>query len=318
METNHFRRNVVCVVLSVVVLIVFCVLAYNYKDKTSAEKSKLEAAVSEAKPYEDELTKLKRELSRAEDDLSDTGDTARFVIGYSVLSEEDIEYAEEQASGYDFSPVWVLDCVNDLIELENVALAASETGNEIMLTASVFTEEINETVKLLLSYMSENGIECSDIFLLRGDYFTDASIDMLISDGFIGYTVYNSTPTSGVTADGYVTFDYSYLTTDSSSYTRFSSSYASYASMIVTIDIASIKAGTLTEGYITTLLSTLSSYAENDDCEFSSVSDVVDGILTENESMDDRVAEYEAFAAECEERISELEEIVAEIYAGIE
>lgn len=318
METNHFKRNVICAVLSVIVLVIFCVLAYNYKTDASAEKSLLEATISEAKPYEDELTELKRELSRAKDDLADTSETAHFIVGYTVLSEEDIAYAEEQASGYDFSPVLILDCTNDLTELENIVLAASETGNEIMLTASAFSDEINETIKSLLSYMSENGIECSDIFLLRSDCSSDAVIDMLISDGFVGYTSYNSTPTSGVTADGYVTFDYSYLTTDSSSYTRFSSSYANDASMIVAIDVASVRAGTLTEGFLTTLLSVLSSYAENDDCEFSGISDVVDDILTASESMDDKLAEYEAYAAECEERISELEEIIARIYAGLE
>ena len=320
MGANHSRRNAVCAVLTVIVLIVFCIMAYSYKSRTSEERSRLEAVVSEAKPYEDELTQLKRDLSSAAEKLSETSDTAtaQFVVGYTVLSEDDIAYAEEQASKYGFSPVLILDCTYDLTELEPVALAAGETGNEIMLTASAFSEGINETVKSLIAYMVENGIEYSDIFLLRSDYSSGTAVDMLISDGFIGYTVYNTTPSSGLTDEGYVTFDYSYLTTDSSSYTRFSSSYSNMASMIIAIDVNSVRTGTLTEGFLTTLLSTVSSYTENDDCEFSSIAEVSEYLLSGDGTKSAETAEYEAYVAECEERIAELEEIIAEIYSKLD
>ncbi|MCD7847982.1 MAG: hypothetical protein LUG49_08170 [Oscillospiraceae bacterium] len=318
MGTSHVRRNIIFALLSVIVLVVFCVLAYNYKSKSSDDKSRLEAAVAEAKVYEDEVTALKRSITAAADDLADKSETARFVIGYVISSDDDITHAEEQGAEYGFEPVLVLDCVDSLVELEALAYSASNTGHEIMLTASVFTSETNETVQSLISYMSANGIEYSDIFLLRSDYYSDASLEMIIADGFAGYTVYNTTPTAGLTSDGYVTFDYSYLTVDSTSYTRFSSSYSNMASMMIAVDMDSVRAGTLTEGFITTLLSTLSIYAENDNCEFSSIADVENALLTANETAEQRQAEYEAYVAECEERIAELEEIIAEIYAQLD
>ncbi|MCD8005370.1 MAG: hypothetical protein LUF29_00110 [Oscillospiraceae bacterium] len=315
---SHVRRNIVFALLSVAVLAVFIFLVYNYSIESSDAKSRLEAAVAEAKVYEDEVTKLKRSITSAADALSDTAGTARFVIGYVIYSEDDISFAEEQGLQYGFDPALVIDCVGNLVELEALASVAASSGHEIMLTASVFTPEYNETVISLLDYMSEEGIECSDIFLLRSDYYSSSSVDLVISDGFAGYTVYNSTPTSGITDEGYITFDYSYLTVDSTSYTRFSSSYTNVASMVVAVDMDSIRTGTLTEAFVSKLLSTLSSYAENDDCEFSSISDVTESLLTDAESMDDRIAEYEAYAAECQARIDELEEIIAEIYAGVD
>ncbi len=314
---NHVKRNLICALLCLVVLVVFGFLIFNYKTNSSEEKSRLEAAVAEAKPYEDEITELKRNITHAADELSDTSDTARFIVGYIVSSEDDIAIAEEQAAEYGFSPVIVLDCTDDLTELESLALAASASGHEIMLTAYVFDEQANETVKSLMTYMDANSIEFDDIFLLRSDYYADENVDMLVSDGFVGFTVYSSTPSSGITEDGYVTFDYSYLTVDSSSYTRFTSCYSNLASMVIAIDLDSIRVGDLTEGFVTTLLTTLSSYAENDDCEFSSVPATKESLLEENESMQEKLAEYEAYVAECEARIDELEEIVAEIYAQL-
>ncbi len=315
---SHVKRNIVCAFLSVIVLVVFVILICSYNARTSAETSQLESATAEAKPYEDELTELKRSITKAADELSDTSETARFIVGYIISSEEDITYAEEQAAEYGFEPVIILDCYDSLSDLLNLSVAASEAGHEIMLTASAFTSAANDNAISLLYYMDRNGIEYSQVFLLRSDYYSDSSIEMLISDGFVGYTVYNTSPTSGVTEDGYVTFDYSYLTTDSSSYTRFSSSYSNLASMVIAVDMDSIRTGTLTESFVLTLLSTISSYSENDNCEFSSVSDVVECLLEENQSMEERTAEYEAYVAECEQRIEELEEIIAEIYAQLD
>ncbi len=314
---SHIVRNIICALLSAVVLAVFGLLAYNYKTNSSDEKSRLEAAIAEAKPYEDEATSLKRAISSATDDFYGTSETARFVIGYIISNDDDITFAEEQAAEYGFEPVLVLDCSGTLTSLQRLALTASGSGHEIMLAASAFTAESNETIKSLMTYMDQRGIAYSEIFLLRTDYYSDENVELIISDGFSGYTVYNSTPTSGITEDGYITFDYSYLTADATSYTRFSSSYSNYASMVIAFDMDSYRGGTLTKSFMETLLGTISSYSENDDCEFSTLSQAVENLLEENESMEEKQADFDAYIAECEARIDELEDIIAEIYAGI-
>ncbi len=317
MRTSPLKVNAICAILSVVVLIVFGALAYNYISVASAGKSRLESAVSEAKPYEDELSELRKALAEGDYIPVERSETARFIIGYVISTEDDILYAENQASEYGFEPVLILDCTGDLYGLESLALTAGASGCEIMLTASTFTEETNSTVRSLLFYMSENLIDCSDVFLLRYEYYSEALLEMLISDGFAGYTVYNSDPYSGVTDDGYIMLDYSYLTEDTSSYNRFASSYSNMASIIIAIDMDSIRKGTLTEGFVATLLSILSSYAENDDCEFSGIADVSSTLLSEKES-EEEIAVYEEYIAGCEARIAELEEIIASIYSGLD
>ncbi|MCD7785838.1 MAG: hypothetical protein LUH18_09770 [Oscillospiraceae bacterium] len=315
---DHVRRNIFFALLSVIVLVVFGVMAYRYRSNASDEKARLEAAIAEAKEYEDEVTKLKRSITSAADSLTDTSETARFVVGFVITSEEDMIYVEDKATEYGFEPVIVLDCVDDLTVLQTLAATASSYEHEIMLTASVYTTEINETVAAMMSYMSGAGIDYSDIFLLRSDYSSDSAVEMVISDGFAGYTVYNSSPTSGITSDGYITFDYSYLTVDSTSFTRFSSSYSNLASMIIAIDIDSIRSGTLTETFISMLLSTIATYSENDDCEFSTIANVRESLIRENQTLEERMVDYEAYVAECEARIDELEELIAEIYAQLD
>ncbi|MCD7771298.1 MAG: hypothetical protein LUH23_04355 [Oscillospiraceae bacterium] len=317
MGTNHARRNLILAVLSLIVLAVLGIMMYSYSANTSEQKARLEAAVAEAEAYENEVNELRRSISSAQAELlSDASGIAQFVVGFVISSEDDIAYAEEKADEYGFEPVLLLNCNYELGELESLSVLASGTGHEIMLTASVFTSDTNETVTSLLSYMRRNSIECSDIFLLRSDYYSDSSVEMLISDGFSGYTVYNTTPTSGITDDGYITFDYSFLTVDSSSYTRFSSSYSNLSAMIVAVDMDSMRSGTLTESFVTSLLSTLSSYAGNEDCEFATVSEVTETLLAEDEEYREKLAEYEAYVSECKQRIEELEELIAEIYSG--
>ena len=317
MRTDHARRNLILAVLSLIVLAVLCIMMYSYSVNTSEQKARLEAAVAEAEAYENEANELRRSISSAQVEfLSDTSGIAQFVVGFVISSEDDIAYAEDKADEYDFEPVLLLNCNYELTELESLSVLASGTGHEIMLTASVFTSDTNETVTSLLSYMKRNSIECSDIFLLRSDYYSDSSLEMLISDGFAGYTVYNTTPVSGITDDGYITFDYSFLTVDSSSYTRFSSSYSNLSAMIVAVDMDSMRSGTLTESFVTSLLNTLSSYAGNEDCEFATVSEVTESLLAEDEEYKEKLAEYEAYVYECKLRIEELEELIAEIYSG--
>jgi len=313
-----FIRNIICIVISILLIIALGYLFYTVNQGEQAQNAALETMQDEAKPYEEELQELRTQLSNLENSVSYTSDEAAIMVGF-VISDasnitNDIAYIEEKAQTYAFTPVLVLDCTAELSEIETV-VAATDADWEIMLYASDFLTNANENVLAVLSWLESAGREHTGVYLMRSDYSSDANIQCLAEDGFVGYTVYHDTPTAGQTEDGLVYFDYSYLTTSgTTAASRLTSLYSSKSSIITIFDMASINSGELPEVYVTSLLETMRTYADYDDCAFSTVADTVERLSQVNSIEAENQAGYEAEAAQIQERIEELKEIIAEIY----
>ncbi|MCD8237799.1 MAG: hypothetical protein LUC92_00440 [Clostridiales bacterium] len=311
--------SIICVVLSVLLAGFLAYMIYTDNQQQKSQTAVMEALQAEARPYENELTQLKRELSNLEDSVSYSSEDAEIMVGFVATGDSDIEYIKDKADTYNFSPVLILDCTLDMDIIEKI-IESADTSWEIMLYAPTFSEEMNDLVLSVLSYLEDAGREHTGVFFLRSDYSTDANIQLLLDDEFIGYTSYHeSSPKAGQTEDGAVYFDYSYLNTSGTSVTsRLSSAYTGKSSIIVAFDMASINSGDLSETYVTSLLDTIEWYTEYDDCSFSTVAAVTEELSSVNSIEADNQASYEKQAAEIQVRIDELEEIIDGIYDGYE
>ncbi|MCD7749704.1 MAG: hypothetical protein LUH42_06610, partial [Oscillospiraceae bacterium] len=311
----------VCAVLVVLVVAFLAYMIYPDNREQKAQAEAMEELQAEARPYEVELQNLKSELQSLQNSVSYSSEEAEILVGF-VASDESadsyISYIDEKASAYNFSPVLIVDCTMDMDIIEEIIDAADESW-EIMLYASSFSEEVNDSVLSVISYLASINREHCGIFFLRGDSSTASNIQLLVDDGFIGYTDYNSeSPKAGQTEDGSVYFDYSYLTTSGTTVSsRITALYRNKAAMIIAFDMASIQSGALTEAYVVSLLDRMQAYTENDDCSFSTVAAVTEKLSEINTIEAELQADYEAQAAEIQERIDELEELIEEIYAEV-
>ncbi len=311
--------SIICVVVCVFLAGVLAYMIYTNNQRQKAQAEAMEALQAEARPYEVEQQNLKDELESLQESVYYSGEEAKFLVGFVVSDASDISYIEEKAADYSFSPVLIIDCTMDMDAIEEIMEAADET-REIMLYASDFSEETNDSVLSVISRLESIDREHCGVFFLRGDYSTASNIQLLADDGFTGYTIYNSeSPQAGQTEDGSVYFDYSYLTSAGTTVSsRISALYRNKSSMIVAFDMASINSGALKETYVVNILDSIHSYTENDDCSFSTVAAVVEELSNVNEIEAERQAEYEEQAAEIQERIDELEEMIDEIYDRFE
>ncbi|MCC8081352.1 MAG: hypothetical protein LIO80_05020 [Lachnospiraceae bacterium] len=311
--------NTIFVIFIVLLAGVLAYMIYTNNEHRKAQSEAVTELQAEVRPYEVEQQNLEAELEALQSSVSYSSEEAEILVGFVVSDTSDISWIEEKATAYSFSPVLIIDCTLDRDVIEEVLETAEESW-EIMLYASDFSEETNDSVLSVQSYLESVGREHCGVFFLRGDYSTDSNIQLLADDGFTGYTSYNSdSPEAGQTEDGFVYFDYSYLTsTGTSVSSRISELYRNKTSMIVAFDMASIDSGSLTENYVVSLLDSLQSYTENDDCSFSTVAAVVEELSEINMTEAQRQAEYEAQIAEIQERIDELEEIISDIYSRME
>ncbi len=318
-EKRTLIRNILCAILCVLLAGGLAWLLYTNRQEQQAQTAAIEAAVEEAKPYEQELDELEEELDNMEAAVSYTSETASIMVGFTCSDEEDLAYAEELAETYQFPPVLALDCTMAQDDLEALLTAADDEW-EIMLYTPTFSEEVNEEVLAALDYLETVKREHSGVFLLRNDYSSEAHIQLLLEDGFLGYTSYNShAPDAGQTEDGAVYFDYSYLTSSGTTVaSRLSALYTNKSAMLVVFDMASVGSDSLPESYVTSLLDTMRSYTESNDCVFSTVAEVTAELSQINAIEAENQAEYEEQATEMQERIVELEEIIEKIYDNME
>ncbi|MCD7845178.1 MAG: hypothetical protein LUG57_04880 [Oscillospiraceae bacterium] len=311
--------NAALIVLALALAGVLFFMLNKDNRQTQEQAEQIETLREEARPYEKELQALAEELEDLEDAVSYASETAEFIVGFVVTDVSDLDYIQEKAAAYLFSPVLVLDCTMERTVIEEIVSAANSSW-ELMLYAPDYLAGVNDQILDVADYLDSVGREYTGVFFLREDYSSADSIQLLAEDGFVGYTSYHSdSPRAGQLEDGMVYFDYSYLSTSGTSVaSRLSALYSNKASMLVVLDMASINSGKLTEAYVISLFDRLQSYAENDDCSFSTVTEVVEELSKINDIEAENQAGTEARAAELQERIAELEEIIQGIYDKLE
>lgn len=311
-------KTTICILLSVLLAAFLGVSFYRDSQEQQAQTAAAESLQAEAKPYEQELTEIRRELAEMEEAIKYAGETARFIVGFELSDVSDLSYIRELADTWQFSPVLVLDCTDELETLETYLDAAADTGWEIMLFGSSFSEAVNENVLAVRAALAERGLEDTGVFVLRRDYASTGNIQLLMEDGFIGYTEYNDTPAAGFTQDGMVHFDYSYMQSENETISsRLSLAYANKAAILALFDLAMVQNGTISESYVTSVLNTIGQYAEYEDGCFSTVADAVEELQSAQAIVEARQEEYDAYAAQQQERIDELNEIISEIYGKL-
>ncbi|MCD8049976.1 MAG: hypothetical protein LUG52_10395 [Clostridia bacterium] len=310
-------RNVILIAVCVLLAALLAGMMYLSEQSDKERKEVAEELQAQAKQYEREIAEIRSNLSQMEKSITYSGDMAEAMVGFVVSKEADLDYIKTVSEEFDFEPVVIVDCTEGLSDVRDLLDTACDARWEIMLTASSFSENVNSDVVEILSYIKDIGARSADVFLLRNDSYTNKNVQLLIDDGFVGYTKYNqSTPMAGVTDEGYVYFDYSYLQSMQTSVSdRLYSLCANKTALIVAFDMDAVNSGSVTDDYVAALLERLGDYATEGQCRIASVEEVVIELSSANKTEEERRAEYEEYAAQQQVRIDELEEIVREIYS---
>ncbi|MCC8167747.1 MAG: hypothetical protein LIO37_00190 [Clostridiales bacterium] len=310
-------RNILVVLICVPLVGFVAYSLYTYTQEESSKQELYDSIADEARPYEVELRELENELASMEEDAAYVSDRAKIMMGFAISAESDISDIEELSEEYGFSPIVILDCSKEYDDLVPLIDAAAETGWEIMLTAETYSDDVNEMVLSVLSYLDEVEAGQTGVFLLRNSSYSSAAVEMLADDGFIGYTVYNSTvPEDGQDDDGNVYFEYYYMSSDSSAISnKLAYMYSNRTSMIIAIDMAAVESGGISEKFLTNLMEATQEYDEYDECTYATVAEVVEELSEINEIEADNKEANQETVDQMQERIDELNDIIDEIWS---
>ncbi len=164
--------------------------------------------------------------------------------------------------------------------------------------------------------MQTLGIYDDGIFFLRDESKTQSNIDLLMQNGFLGYTVYHEAPNSGQTKDGYVFFDYSYIRTGNTGASeRMKQGYLKKSSFILVFDLKSMESGDLSDEDVTGILDKAYEYSQREDCSFSTVKEVVAELSSINAFEAEKQAEYDIKVAAIQARIKQIDQTLRDIYS---
>ncbi|MCC8063598.1 MAG: hypothetical protein LIO70_00755 [Clostridiales bacterium] len=314
-------KTILCMLLSILMAAFLIVAFYRDSRLAQAQADAIAEVLAEAQPYEQELEAIESELEEMAAAVPYVSETARFVIAFELSAVSDLSYIREVAETYQFTPVLVLDCTDDLETLEGYLEAAADTGWEIMLFANSFSAEVNEDVLAVRDALEQRGMEDTGVFLLRTDYATTENIQLLLEDGFIGYTVYNETPLAGYARDdeeSVIYFDYSYMqTVNETINSRLALTYANKCVMLTLFDLERVWNGPMSESYVASILELVQTYAGYDDACVSTIAEVAAELNEAQEAEAERQQAYDEYAAQQQERIDELNELIDGIYSKL-
>lgn len=309
------RLKIVGAVLAVLMALGLAGMVYRENAIADIQRRHVLALQSEARPYEVELESIKSELRDAETHYFEVRRTARLALGVRAVDVKDIEWIESTMQNESVSPVLVLDC-----EAENFAElleAAKGKDWEVMLTSTPVRADTNELIAEIKQQVEESGMRHTNVFLLRREDDSERSHQLLVEDGFRGLARYQTTTGSGITEEGLPWFSYIFYRSQQVNLRSWLSNLmGNSGAMIITIDMEAIHARELSEEAVASFLNVVNRYAEDGNLEFATVADIVDEIdLAANASMETRVEMYNAYVAERQARIAELEGIISGIYA---
>ncbi len=290
-------------------------LFYTDRQEQQEQIAIMEDLNERALPYQEEKRTLQRELENLENNATYQSAAAKFMMGFLVSSVDDFPYIREQAGMYGFSPVIVFDCHKDPEELQSLLTMTDETW-EIMLYAPSFGGDVSDKIQAFKAYLSKIGRKDIGVCFVRKGYMTAANIQLLLDNGFVGYTEYQDSPSAGQKPTGAVYFDYSYIWTNEAAVdSRLSSAYANRAAMLFVFDMEKMRAGAVTKPAAKTILRKVQSYAMMEHGTFATVDSVVTELSSINDFVAGNKAANERRIGEIQKRIDELDSIIHSIYA---
>lgn len=308
------KAKVALTIIAVLLGLVLVGFVFRSNAMEEQQRQHVLALQAEARPYEVELEEIKSELRTAESRFFSTHETACLALGVRAVEGADVARIEELLLNREVSPVLVLDCESQ--NLAEILDAASEKDWEVMLTTTPINEQSNLLITAAMEQLEERGMRRSDVFLLKNDDISDEAIALLASDGFRGFTRYQDAAGSGITEDGMAWFSYIYYRSAQTNLSSWLSSLIGNSeATIITLDMEAMHSGALGEEHVTQFLDAVERYASEGNLKFTTTAEIVQEILLANTGKEDRQAMYNAYLAERQARMDELNETIDGIYA---
>lgn len=297
-------------VLLTVLLIPSIFLLVRYQKASVAHSAQLEDLAEQARGYETELQRLRRESETQEMHISKPDGPGAAVIAFRIDGSDTLNRALAYGESYDFKPAILINTADDADELFKLL---KDTGLDVILYSRGLADDETERVQQLQKAMTEAGCVDTRSYLLRSSDDSEESRSQLAQAGIQTLFLYSDTLNSDYYEDGTAELNYSFI--HKSGYTprnRVASLANSEQGLLFAIDM---KETTVTEHQMDEIVRFICDEAKSGSITVGSVSNAVQTVRQRVEREQLRLKEFQNEEQSRKERIEELEAAIQEIYS---
>lgn len=291
-----------------------------YMDRTTKQNRQkmMETVQREAEAYEAELREIRNDLAQRKKELEQPEEIGRILIGYYVMSEEDVSLIKAHKSKYGIAPAAVLDCGRELEEVEALLTALQELDCEIMLTGSPLTEDVLYAADSIRARLPQYGFSEEVSFLLRGTDDKKEWRDTLFTQGYMGLARFSNTVENGTSEKGMPYIAYNFVSDNSQLTGGIVETAQKKTAMILVFDLAGLENGKLKETDITKTLDYIEKQVDKEFLIYGSLGKTLKMVKAGDDAANIRLQEYKKYEAEQQAHIEELEEKIHDLYRNWE
>lgn len=303
-------RTAICSAAALL-LVGMTVMLMHYRQETRARAAHIETLATEAKQYEAELTRLKREQEVQELHIYKPEGPGAAVIAFRIADEESLQQVLNYGTSYGFTPAILVNTAED--DTETLLTLLRGSGLDVVFYSVGFTADELDGLQELQWTFRKAGCGNTQSYLLRAADDTEENRAALTEAGIRTLFLYGDTLDTQITEDGTAMLNYSYV--NKSGYSpanRLVDLAGSEQALLFAIDM---KETTVTEHQMEEIVSLICREGDNGAVKICTVDEAVQTVRDRVDREQGRLHEFFAAQDERNTRIEELEAAIREIYS---
>ena len=308
-EVLQTIKRVLIGVIIALLLAGMTLVLFRYRADMNSRSRRIASLTAQANAYETELNDLRRQQELEEMHLYTPEGPGVAVIAFLIDGEESLSTAVGYGQAYGFEPSILLRA--DDPNVDSVIESMAGAGLDVILYSRGIGTAAQ--IRALQERLDEAGCVNTNAYLLRAGDDTEANRRKLAQAGITTLFLYGDSLTSREAEDGVIELNYSYV--NRSSYTpanRLNDLNGSEQGLLFAFDLVDT---TVTERQMDEIISLIREEADTGHIAIGAVEDAVRTVRLRLERETAKVTEFLETQEARSERISELEEIIQEIYS---
>lgn len=311
------------------VLLVVMMAVVIYMDDVNQKKQSqwVDKLHDEARPYEDEIEQLQRELNDKQKNIGVTDAQPEVMLLLQIEDAEQLETAVKWLKNYEAPVTVVIDSdvkdlsLREILQKIKDSTYFRENEVDVMLSGNPSEKDIMMQLEQKKTVLAEYGIAFSNFWFLASGEETTENTEILVQNNFAGYsqlTDYGTTLKSGELENGLIYAEHvSVKTGDNKIESTLNLCVEQKKTIALAFDMEMLSEMDSTEAdsLVDTVLSMVQTKQETKDITVHNISQMLAQNAVNKQSLEEQQAEYDQFEMTQQEKIDELQDKANEIYS---
>lgn len=307
-------KKSICIVLIILLTALMGTMLILDKHQESKQNHHVKELQNEAEPYEKELSQIRLELEEKKAVIESLPDVSGTMIGFVPNTADDIASIKEVTDGHSFTPLVLLDCAKDEATLQSIAQRAVQEGYDLILAGITFDASVVEKADAIKAFLTDYFGAQDPVFLLRNTYDTEGNRAILKQHGYEKLVRYSDSLSAGVDDAGIPYLAYGFIRS-SGAYGNYINQAAAAKSFSITVfDFADIQRGAIGKTDIANYIEAVDKKVSAEEMLYTNLKSAFQAVAEGGSISSGTENDYEKYEKKQQDRIKELEEIIAEIY----